>query len=100
MEPLIAVMLILGCDHSQMVCRQGAEPVQRYESVAACEDAMSMRVRFVDYPVAVAQCLEMPAPAPGETVAIDWRMDATGDLLAEARAVAEPPVVVADAAGR
>jgi hypothetical protein len=97
MEPIIAVMLILGCDHSMMVCRQSAEPVQQYASVEACEADTDMRLRFVDYPVAVAQCIEAPGLSEGEKIAIDWRIDAVGGLIAEAYAGEEAPVIVADA---
>ena len=97
MEPVIAVMLILGCDHSMMVCRQSAEPVRQYASVEACEVETALAVRFVDYPVAVAQCIEAPGLSEGEKIAIDWRIDAVGGLMAEAHIGEQAPVIVADA---
>jgi hypothetical protein len=85
MEPITAaVMLILGCDHAMMVCRQIPEPAPHYASVEACEADKDMQVRFVDFPVAVADCIGVPGLAPGEKVAIDWRLDAVGNLLADA----------------
>lgn len=97
MEPIIAVMLILGCDNSMMLCRQAAEPVQQYASMEACEADKSLQMRFVDYPVAVADCIEAPRAAPGQKIAIDWRMDAVGGLIAEARIGEQAPLVVAAA---
>lgn len=106
MEPIVAVMLILGCDHSMMVCRQSAEPVRQYASVEACEADKQVRVREIDgYPVAVADCVKVPDLAPGLKVAIDWRLDAVGGLIAEAhvddtgRMTADAGDVVADAGG-
>jgi len=86
MEPIVAVMLILGCDHSMMVCRQSAHPVEHYASVESCEADKDIQVRFVDdYPMAVAECIKVPALDAGQKVVIDWRLDATNGLLAEAR---------------
>lgn len=110
MEPITAaVMLILGCDHSMMVCRQIPEPAPHYASVEACEADKDMQVRFVDFPVARAECVGVPGLAPGEKIVIDWRLDAVGNLLADAelrdaapmtaQAAAEAPMVVADAGG-
>lgn len=106
MEPIIAVMLILGCDHSMMVCRQSPEPVRQYASVEACEADTQHRVREIDgYPVAVADCIEVKGIAPGQKVAIDWRLDAVGGLIADAhvddggRMTADAASVVADAGG-
>lgn len=85
MEPIVAVMLILGCDHSMMVCRQADQPVH-YASVESCEADKDLRVRFVDnYPMAVAECIEVPELGSDRKVVIDWRVDAAGGLLAEAR---------------
>ena len=78
MEPIVAVMLILGCDHSMMVCRQSARPVEHYASVESCEADKDIQVRFVDdYPMAVAECIKVPALGSGQKVVIDWRLDAT-----------------------
>jgi hypothetical protein len=110
MEPITAaVMLILGCDHSMMVCREVPEPAPHYASVEACEADKDMRVRFVDFPVAVTDCVAVPGLAPGEKVVIDWRLDAVGNLLADAElrdsapmtaeATADAPTLVASAGG-
>lgn len=106
MEPIVAVMLILGCDHSMMVCRQSAEPVRQYVSVEACEADKQVRVREIDgFPMAVADCIKVPDLAPGQKVAIDWRIDAVGGLIADARVddtsrmTADAGDVVANAGG-
>jgi len=100
MEPIVAVMLILGCDHSMMVCRQSAEPVRQYVSVEACEADKTLRIREIDgYPMAVADCVEVAGFAPDQEIAIDWRIDAVGGLIAEARAGEEPSVVMAAVSG-
>ncbi|MFZ2101518.1 MAG: hypothetical protein WAU86_13230 [Oricola sp.] len=94
MEPITAaVMLILGCDHSMMVCRQTAEPVRHYASVQECEADRDMRLRFVDSPVARAECVGVPGLKDGEKVRIDWRLDATGGLFAEAELRGSAPVI-------
>ncbi|MCI5073840.1 hypothetical protein [Oricola sp.] len=86
MEPIVAVMLVLGCDHSMMVCRQAPEPIVQYASVESCEEEMGIRVRMIDdYPMAVVECIKMPELASGQNVVVDWRFDATGGLIAEAR---------------
>lgn len=86
MEPIVAVMLVLGCDHSMMVCRQAPEPIIEYTSVETCEADKEMRARMIDdYPVAVVDCVKVPGIAPDQKVAIDWRFDAVGNLLSEAR---------------
>lgn len=101
MEPIVAVMLILGCDHSMMVCRRIAAPVPQYASVGECEADANMQVRFVDdYPMAVAKCIEVPGLVRGERVVIDWRLDAVGRLAAEAAIDRGEAVIVADAGGR
>ena len=35
--------------------------------------------------MAVAECIKVPALGSGQKVVIDWRLDATNGLLAEAR---------------
>ena len=85
MEPIVAVMLILGCDHSMMVCRQTSEPAPQYASVEACEADMNLAMRFVDQPMAVAECIEVPGLKDGQKIMIDWRLDATRKLFAETR---------------
>lgn len=86
MEPIVAVMLILGCDHSMMVCRQTNEAVEQYASVESCEADKAIQVRFVDnYPMAVAECIAVPNLEPGQKVVVDWRIDATRGLHTEAR---------------
>ena len=86
MEPIAAIMLILGCDHSMMVCREIARPAYQYTSVAECEADKSLQVRFVDnYPMAVAECVAAPGLEQGQKVVIDWRIDASNGLHAEVR---------------
>ena len=106
MEPVIAVMLILGCDDSMMVCRQSVEPVRQYASVEACEADKQVRMREIDgYPVAVADCIGVPGLIPDQKVTIDWRLDAVGQLVADAfpdntgRMTADATDVVAGAGG-
>lgn len=95
MEPIIAVMLMLGCDDAMMVCRENPEPVRHYASVEACEMEIETRVREIDgYPVAVAKCLPVEGSASGERVAIDWQFDPTGGLYAEARIDETKPMTV------
>ncbi|WP_421848780.1 hypothetical protein [Oricola sp.] len=85
MEPIIAVMLMLGCDHSMMVCREMPEPVRQYSSVQSCEADVETRIRDIDsFPVAVAQCLEVQGGGRDARVSIDWQLDRTGNLYAEA----------------
>ena len=85
MEPIIAVMLMLGCDDAMMVCRQSREEIRQYTSVEACRSDIELRVREVDnYPMAVADCIEVPETAPGTKISIDWRIDRTGGLIAGA----------------
>ena len=95
MEPIIAVMLMLGCDDSMMVCRELPEPVRQYASVQSCEADVDTRLRDVDaFPVAVAQCLEVPGLGNGQRVSIDWQLDRTGGLYAEAVASETGPRIV------
>lgn len=83
MEPITAaVMLILGCDHSMMVCRRVEAPVH-YASIEECRNDVDLRVRFVDFPMAVAKCIDVPGLMPNEKVVINWRIDAAGGLMAE-----------------
>ena len=85
MEPIVAVMLMLGCDDAMMVCRETPEPVRHYASIESCEADIEIRVREIDnFPVAVAECLDVPGLAEGQRVAIDWRLDSTRGLHAEA----------------
>lgn len=86
MEPLTAaVMLILGCDHSMIVCRESNEPIRHYQTVEACKSDVDNRVREIDaYPVAVAKCIEVPETVAGEPVSVRWRFDLAGNLMAEA----------------
>jgi hypothetical protein len=92
MEPIIAVMLMLGCDDAMMVCRETTEPVRQYATVENCEADIEFRVREIDnFPVAVAECLKVPGLRDGQSVAIDWRIDRTGGLYAEAEAAETGP---------
>lgn len=86
MEPIVAVMLILGCDHSMMVCRPVPQATNQYASIESCEADKNLRVRFVDnYPMAIAECVNVPGVGEGQKVVIDWNLDATNRVHAEAR---------------
>lgn len=85
MEPLVAVMMILGCDDAMMVCRQVPEPTRQYANVEACERDIDPRIRQIDgYPVAVAECFALPQET-ATTVSFDWRVDRVGNLYIEPR---------------
>ncbi|TCD13459.1 hypothetical protein [Oricola cellulosilytica] len=85
MEPLVAVMMILGCDDAMMVCRQVPEPTPQYANIEACESDIDPRIRQIDgYPVAVAECFELPRET-ATTVSFDWRVDRVGNLYIEPR---------------
>lgn len=85
MEPITAIMLILGCDHSMMVCRESTDPIREYQTAQACEQDVESRVREIDnYPVAIAKCIEVPASVAGEAVSVSWSFDRAGNLMAQA----------------
>jgi hypothetical protein len=59
MEPVFFVMAILGCGDDGGDCRQARIEPARYNSVAACQEAVTAALRRntdVDYPVIGAQC--------------------------------------------
>lgn len=86
METIVAVMLLLGCDHSAMVCRQSNHVSPHYASVEACEQDINIRVRMNQtHPVTIAKCVTAQNIQPGQEVVVDWQLDRVGALTAEAR---------------
>ncbi len=86
METIVAVMLLLGCDHSAMVCRQSNDVSPHYASLEECEQDINVRIRMTqNHPVTIAQCVAAGAVAPDQDVVIDWQLDRVGNLTAQAR---------------
>ncbi|WP_306120164.1 MULTISPECIES: hypothetical protein [unclassified Roseitalea] len=86
METIVAVMLLLGCDQSMMVCRQSNETFPHYASVEACEADANIRIRMNrTAPVMMAQCVTARSVAESQQVVVDWQLDRVGNLHAKAR---------------
>ncbi|MGN6549179.1 MAG: hypothetical protein ACTHJ3_04695 [Pararhizobium sp.] len=59
MKSVLVLMIILGCDDSETLCRHLKTVDGGYRSVATCTDASTqeiMKFSGVDYPVVVARC--------------------------------------------
>jgi len=81
METIFAVMLLLGCDQSMMVCRQTADPVRTYHSMDACQADARLSARFgSQFQRPVITCLAVDGATRAQEIAIDWHIDPAGEL--------------------
>lgn len=86
METVFAVMLLLGCDQSMMVCRQTADPVRTYHSMDACRADARLEARFgSDFQRPIVTCLHVDGASVEQEIAIDWHIDRAGELNAAIR---------------
>ena len=97
METIVAVMLLLGCDHSATVCRQSNDVSPRYASIEACEQDINIRIRMTQtHPVTIAKCVDAGSVSANQDVVIDWQLDRIGKLTAQAR-IRDAGTIVASA---
>lgn len=84
MEPIVFAMFLMGCGHNLDVCRPVEAPDSRFETRAACEEAITGASRRVDgFPTAVGACVELdPARSAGQPDYL-WYFAADGRLIVQ-----------------
>ena len=85
MEHIAAIMVLIGCGHGDIECRELSAPTVGYETVQMCEQDMEPVLRSIsnDHPVVYGQCA-LVDPADFEQDAIvAWDFNTSGELLVD-----------------
>jgi hypothetical protein len=83
MEHIAAIMVLIGCGHGDMECRELPSPSVGYETVAMCEREMEPVLRRMsdDHPIVYGQCAEVDPALFEQDAVVAWDFGSNGDLL-------------------
>lgn len=84
MEPLAALLLIVGCSEDLASCTELPAPAPIYESTAECERELppAMRSHMNGYSQILAKCVALDPALEESGAELVWSIDRNGDLLA------------------
>jgi hypothetical protein len=82
MEHIAAIMVLIGCGHGEIDCRELPAPQPAYETLVACERQMEAALREASdsRPIVYGQCAEVDPALFGQDAVISWDFAENGEL--------------------
>lgn len=83
MEHIAAIMILIGCGHGDVDCKEVPSPTVGYEAVDICEHEMEgvLRDASNQFPIIYGQCAEVDPAALEQDAIVAWDFGPNGDLL-------------------
>lgn len=82
MEHIAAIMVLIGCGHGEVDCRELPAPQPAYETVVACERQMedALREASDSRPIIYGQCAEVDPALFEQDAVVSWDFAENGEL--------------------
>lgn len=85
MEHVAAIMVLIGCGHGDIDCREMPAPAVGYETVQQCEADMeaAMRSASNERPIVYGQCATVDPAMFEQDAIVAWNFSDRGELLVD-----------------
>ncbi|WP_099864834.1 hypothetical protein [Pararhizobium haloflavum] len=82
MEHIAAIMVLIGCGHGDIDCKELPAPTVGYETVELCERDMEHVLRGAsnNHPIVYGQCSAVDPALFEQDAVVAWDFDERGDL--------------------
>jgi hypothetical protein len=85
MEHIAAIMILIGCGHGDVDCKEVPSPTVGYEAMEMCEREMEdvLRSASNQYPITYGKCAEVDPAMFEQDAVVAWDFGSNGDLMIE-----------------
>lgn len=82
MEHIAAIMVLIGCGHGDVDCKELPAPTVGYETVQACEADMEavLRRETDSHPIVYGKCATLDPSLFEQDAVVAWNFDSNGAL--------------------
>lgn len=82
MEHIAAIMVLIGCGHGDIECRELPSPTVGYQTVQLCEGEMESVLREAsdDFPLVYGKCAMVDPALFGRDAVVAWDFSDNGEL--------------------